>query len=218
MKILIVDDHPIYIDGLKSFLSHRFKDLTLVEANAVDEALDRVDCCDFDLVLIDYNLPTMNGIGLLSTLVSRANVTPLVIISGEEKASIAKQALDLGAAGFIPKSLTSDELHESLDMILGGAEYIPKKLSLEIEELYQQELNSEISASDASVQNYGLTKRQLDVLRLLNKGLTNKEISRFLSLSPETVKEHMGNLFLALGVHNRTKCVAKAQELDLDLG
>ena len=214
MKLLVIDDHPLYIDGLTSFLYKQFSGLHILEASSVDQAFDLFNKNEFDLILIDFKFPDMNGLDLLKAFIARGTLTPLAIISGEEDPTIAKRALDLGGSGFIPKSVKSSELVDALKTLLNGGEFLPPILKNKVDQLVQREFKE--YSKNTATNSHGVTERQLDVLKLMAKGYTNKRISTILNLSTDTVKEHIRNLFITLDVDNRTLCIVRARELGLD--
>ena len=108
MKILLVDDHPIYVDGLSSFLKSNYGDSSVVTAGGFDECIRLFDQTTFDLILIDFKLPKLNGIELVSALIARHTAVPIVVISGEDDAAVAKASLDAGAAAAYAVGIKAD--------------------------------------------------------------------------------------------------------------
>jgi len=216
MKILIVDDHPLYIDGLKTTLTIKIKSLEVLEALSVAEALTMiVKHDDIDLVLVDLKLPNLGGIDLLQQLFDRGITTPTLLISGDNNLPEIKKAIDLGACGFIPKSYAANRFIAAVNCVINGGIFIPDEIELELNRLDRQELQSR--SGDEASQKVKITPRQMDVLKLMRKGYSNKQISNDLNISVETVKEHVSNLFILLDVDNRVSCIFKAEELGLEL-
>jgi len=214
MKILIVDDHPLYIGGFRVFLQSLLQDAKVFEANALDRTLALCEANKFDLVLVDYKLAELSGLDVLQALRQRGVSTPLALISGEDAPAIAKRALDLGACGFIPKSLPGDQMAEAIITVLTGGEFLTDTTRRLVNQLDYQGYHDVDLADDP---NSVFTKRQMDVIQLVAKGYSNKQISRVLNLSVHTVKEHMQNIFFKLEVDNRMLCVIRAKEMGVNV-
>jgi len=210
MKILIVDDHPLYIDGLRAMLTTEIPSLDILKAFSVQEALVSLEQePSIDLLLIDIELPGLGGLDLLQSILNKGVAVPSIVISGDTSARKIKQALDLGACGFIPKSYTVKQFVPAITKVVDGGMYVSENLKRKLLQLEKLEY------SQTSLVK--VTPRQLDVLRLMRKGYPTKKISSELGLSDETVKEHISNLFNLLGVDNRISCLFKAQEIGLSL-
>ena len=206
MKILVADDHAMFRDGLRYVLA-RLGDVEILEAKDCAQALTLVGSrSDLDLILLDLAMPGMDGLaGLHALRVCRPSV-PVVILSGSEEPADVRRALDRGAMGFIPKSSSSSVMLGALRLVLSGGVYLPPAF-LE----HSQSGRSQTAAP--SIETLGLTPRQHDVLRLLGKGQSNKEIARVLGLAEGTVKLHISAILRALGVGSRTRAVIAAARL-----
>jgi len=137
------------------------------------------------------------------------------IISGEEHIHIAKSALDLGARGFLPKSLKTNLLINAIKTLIEGREFLTDENREHVEQLNKQEFNSLVNQEESLM--LGVTPRQLEVLKLMAKGHSNQRISDIMNLSTSTIKEHIHNIFRSLRVKNRSQCIVKAQELGLNI-
>jgi DNA-binding NarL/FixJ family response regulator len=198
MKILLVDDHTLFRAGLRMLLAALGKDVVVIEASNADEAIavagDNVQLC-----LLDLALKTSDGIDLLARLKQTAPNLIVVIVSASDDAQTIRACIDAGAMSFIPKSASPEALTHALRQVLGGEVYLP----------------DELSSASATAPRPHLTPRQRDVLRYLSQGLPTKLIARRLELSEHTVKEHIGSIFHALNVRNRTEAVICASRLAL---
>ena len=184
MKILVVDDHALVRAGLCQVLQG-------LEPSETTEVIEAADCRrafalaashpDLDLVLLDYHLPDMNGLAALQLFGKRHPELPVVILSGSANPSIAKRALEQGAAGFVTKSGVTDELLHALRQVLQGEVYSPPE--------FGACPGADPSAPDVKAPVF--TRRQQEVLQLLLGGCSNRDISDQLSLSDETVKNHV---------------------------
>lgn len=211
MKILLIDDHPLFLDGLMQVLSQLAESVTVVRFTDAEAALQRLfDEQDFTLVMVDINLPGMNGVEFLQALGEYKLCVPAVIMSAEDKLEVIAEALEAGALGFIPKSVSAGELIEAIRVVVSGQVFVPKPLHAPLRHLrHQKSITKGCSALS------GITSRQLRVLTLLAKGHSNKVIALSMNLSEHTVKSHVKNIFAALNVANRTACVLKAEQLGL---
>lgn len=210
MQILVVDDHQLFLDGLRHILIKLAPDMTITEATQAEQAIEKLESGqNFDLILIDLDMPGMDGMSVLQRMRERKVWLPLVVISAEENAHVIKSALDKGALGFIPKAHSSQQMLTALRAILEGDIYIPENIQKQIDNLetrrppIEADINNALKAS-------GITKRQYEVLQLLAKGYSNKQIATCLFLTEHTVKVHISALFSALNASNRTECVQRA--------
>ena len=211
MKILVVDDHALVREGLCQVLQG-------FDPKEVTEVLQAATCTralelahfnrDLDLVLLDYLLPDMNGLAALEIFAQRHPELPVVILSGSANPSVVQQAMALGAAGFVTKSSLSDTLLNALRLILAGGIYQPDSFS----PLSDSAEGARTKFATPPV----LSPRQQDVLLLLLKGLTNRQICEQLSLGAETVKFHVSNILRIFGVSTRTQAALEAKRWGYD--
>lgn len=202
MRILIVDDHQLFIDGIRHVLTRLDDQVKITEANTAEAAINILESGTvFDLVFVDLVMPGMNGLSIIQRLHEQGIWFPLVIMSGEENIRTIKSALALGALGFIPKSFSSDQMLSALTGILDGKLFVPPAISQQLDTL-----------TDRRFEHSGnITKRQLQVLELLAQGYTNRQIADSLCLTEHTIKAHVSSLFIELNVSNRTECVQVAE-------
>lgn len=188
MKILLADDHDLVRETLAAYLvAEGLGEVCAV--STLDAAIGQLEQ-PFDLVLLDYTMPGMNGFAGLSRARARAPRTPIAIISGTTQRDLAEAALREGAAGFVPKTLASRSMVAALRAMARGEIFAPISL-------LQQE------AAGGGVLS-ALTRREADVLRGICEGKSNKEIARDLDLQEVTVKLHVKTLSRKLGAKNRT--------------
>lgn len=215
MKILIVDDHPLFSDGLARLVTQLSDDTQVTTVHSVVEAINQLAIdSDIDLILLDLNMPEMDGISLLQRFNADELCVPVVVISSESKLGIIRQALELGAMGFIPKSLRAEEMLSAMHDVLQGAIYVPQEIQKQLSQLpaanHQQDVGERM-------QQIGISKKQYETLELLAKGLSNQQIATTLNRSEHTIKSHLRALFQILGASNRTECVNLArQQLSLE--
>lgn len=213
MKILVVDDHRLFCDGLRHILDALGVGPEILEAARANEALDVIDTRpDLSLVLLDIALPDMDGYKVLGTITARHPTLPVVMLTASENARDMRRAFDAGASGYIPKSSSAEVMIHALRLVLSGGVYVPPTLA----GIYGQEGDAAsrlTAAGNSGAPVNGLTARQRDVLQHLQNGLSNKEIAARLGLSEATVKVHMSAILKALGVHSRTEAALQAKRI-----
>jgi DNA-binding NarL/FixJ family response regulator len=212
MKILIADDHELFRDGLRHVLDQLGGPLTIVEASDFNQALAAVEReADIDIVLLDLAMPGMawnEGLQRLKDMLPET--TPIIVLSASDDRRHVLQAVNMGAAGFIPKTSSSRVMLSALKLVLSGGVYLPPAL---LEQGGHGLDGGGPMASENSVSF--LTPRQREVLTLLGQGKSNKEIARVLQLAEGTVKLHVTAILKALNVNNRTRAVVAASQLGL---
>ncbi len=199
MNILIVDDHILFAEGLTYLLESLDHESTTQYANDAESALQHIlEHGTPDLMLLDINLPKLNGVNLLEKLHQLNICSPVLMISANDVPSSTGIALANGAAGFITKSCDSGVLLDAIKTVMGGDIYMPRSS-------YAQRRNGQIA----------VTNRQQQILYLLSQGMLNKQIAYELSISANTVKAHLSEIFRILKVKNRTAAVHNAFEKGL---
>jgi two-component system, NarL family, nitrate/nitrite response regulator NarL len=196
MKILIVDDHPLFRAGFHAVLEQSDLDAAVLSVSSVAEALQILKRdTEVGLVLLDIHLRGEDGFNALKVIGEKFPTTACIMISGDEQEGVAPRVIAAGASGFIPKSFTADEMIAAIRQVLNGDVFVPSPS--------QQLTPPSESAS--------LTLRQLEVISMLGRGFSNKEIARALDVAERTVKAHVSAVFEALNVRNRTQAVLVAQ-------
>lgn len=204
LKILIADDHELFLDGLRLVLSDLDSEIAVDTASNHHELQQKADGkTAYDLILTDLAMPGMPWHESLRRLKENNPDTPIVVLSAVTEPENVLQAVDIGASGFIPKTSSSKIILSALHLILAGGLYLPSEL-----------LSLQNKPEDTAVKGI-LTPRQLDVLRLMGQGKPNKIIARELDLSEGTVKLHVTAILKALNVINRTGAVIAGRNLGL---
>jgi two-component system, NarL family, nitrate/nitrite response regulator NarL len=206
---LICDDHVMMREALAGAVALGWPDADVSEAadfpSAWTAAADRPD-----LIISDLVMPGASPVEGVRRLRAAAPDTPILVVTGNEEDDVLLALLQLGIAGFAPKTSKSAIIEAAIRLILAGGRYLPPR----IVELASSRhgLSSEPPQRMVMAR---LTERQLDVLKLTALGRSNKEIARDLDLSPATIKAHVAAAIAALGATNRTEAVAKAQGMGL---
>jgi len=212
-KILVVDDHVLIRDALRAALKEVDADAVVLEAANSQQATRLIDeHDDLKLVLLDLNLPDGDGYSMLADLSERRPELSVVILTGQQDRNSVIKALDLGAAGFIPKSGQRDVMLGALQLVFAGGIYIPPEILAHDESREDRKAVARPTPSDLA-----LTERQLDVLALMMQGKSNKAICRVLNLAEATVKKHVTEVLRALNVTNRTEAVIAVKEMGWEL-
>ena len=190
-RVIIVDDHPLFRAALKQALSGTFKGIKLDEAGTLDAVTERLDRdSDVDLVLLDLKMPGVQGLSGLMFLRAQYPAVPIAVVSASDESHIIRRALDLGASGFIPKSLAVDDMSKAITAILEGGVWAPEGLSPGAD-----------GENDALARRVAtLTPQQMRVLMMLKEGLLNKQIAFQLGVSEATVKAHVSAILQKLDV------------------
>lgn len=209
MKILLVDDHELFRVGVRLLLSELGPELHFAEAASCAEASSLANHTGFDLVLLDFHLPGVQGLEALRILREKLEGATFVVLSGEDDPVLIRACIDHGAAGFIPKTSTQAVMLAALRLVLAGGIYLP------LHAMSGWSDRAPPAAEKLPELLKGMTERQLDTLRLAMQGKSNKLIARELDISEATVKAHLSAAFRTLGVHNRTEAVFTAARVGL---
>jgi len=202
MRTLLVDDHAMFVHGMRFLLESLQPDMHCTTATSIQEGLAQQG--PFDWILLDYQLPDAHGHDGLTRMLAHYPESVVVVVSGVENPDWVRQMIELGAAGFVPKAANTDALIGAMQTILGGGVYLPS-FAHEGTPLAPMPLNL----------NELLTPRQLACVLRLVQGKSNKLIARDLDLAESSVKTHLSSAFKALGVNNRTEAVFRIAALGL---
>ncbi len=233
MKTLIVDDHLLVREGLQAILRRAFPDMTYVEAaddSSMWQALQAHP--DIGLVLLDVQLPGVNGVDLLPRLRAEYPTARVVMLSGDYDRETVARSIQQGAAGFLPTSLLDQVLLSALQLVLVGGIYIPAEIFTKPAPLSTPAPGTPMSPATPTQPtpsivvsppahlngrgpNLGLTERQLEVLSYLLEGQSNKQICRQLDLAEATVKIHVRAILRSLQVNSRSEAIVAASRLGI---
>ena len=220
MKFLVADDHELYLQGLEFVLKKEYPDVELVLAGDYNEIIDILSRRnDFDLIITDLAMPGGNWLESLQKIHNIAPELPIIIVSAVFDKEILQKTYNIGVSGYVSKSFPNNIIVSAINLVLAGGMYIPPDLvkmsvkysSGQFEDLIRGFDSSQKKSADDKL----LTPRQLDVLRCLADGLSNKQIAYKLGLSEGTVKIHITLLMRALNVSNRVAAVRAGERAGL---
>ncbi len=205
-NVLIVDDHPLMVEIMGAVARTLFPDAKIETANALAQAMNCARTAEnLDLVLLDLGLPDCAGVTSLKRFREAFPAVPTVVVSATEDRSVVMEALEAGAAGYIPKTCPPKVVMAALRLVAAGGTYVPPQV---------------LQAKDSGDAHEGdgeLTGRQRDVLRLMVKGCANKEIARDLHIAKDTVKNHAKAIYTALGIASRGHAARAAERHGIKL-
>lgn len=197
MRILLADDHHLVREAIASYLTRAAPDIVCIEAADFQQVRERIaDGSAFDLVILDYRMPGMNGLAGLEEVKANLPQTPVAILSGAMDAGEAERALERGAAGVIMKNLRGTALLTALRLMATGETYVPRAV-----------INALPRRAAARPSFGNLTPRELDCVEQLVRGSPNREIAARLAISEITVKLHLNSAFKKMGARNRSDAV-----------
>ena len=205
MRIVIADDHPLIRGALRSAVSALVGDADLIEAGSFEELAPAFSNGTVDLVLLDLTMPGVQGFSGLLYLRALHPATPVIIVSGNEDRTVIRRCIELGASGYIPKSLDTAAMSAAIQMVLDGGNWTPDDVDLTAA--------PDVETSDMVRRLASLTPQQVRVLMMLSTGLLNKQIAYELSVSEATVKAHVSAILQKLDVDSRTQAVIAASKI-----
>jgi DNA-binding NarL/FixJ family response regulator len=214
VKVLIVDDHALVRRGIGHVVRECFPEAEVVEASNAGSALE-VMSAGVEIALVDVRMPDSDGLELLHELKARWPDVPVIMLTSFDHAHYVRRALAEGAAGYMLKDATPEDLEQAIKVaVSGGGNVLSPKV---IQNLFEA-TGSETAAREGSrgTRSAGvLTQRETDILALLAEGKSNRDISRALFLSEKTVKAHLAAIFRKLGVTNRTQAAMAAVSMGI---
>lgn len=214
MKILIVDDHALVRRGLNYVVKEGFPDAEVVEAESSAVALQALrDGADADLALVDVRMPDLDGLELLRAIKAEWEELPVIMLSTYDNAPYVRRALADGAAGYLLKDATPEDLAQAIKVAMSGSGNVLSPRV--IQNLFEDQEHGSGTNGAGRRNEYSLTQRENDILALLSEGRSNREIAQHLYLSEKTVKAHLAAIFRKLGVTNRTQAAMMAVQMGL---
>ncbi|MFU0827721.1 MAG: Stage 0 sporulation A-like protein [Lachnoclostridium sp.] len=204
IKVVIVDDHRMVREGIKQLLELAGDISVIGEAGDGVTCLKVIDDLKPDVVLLDINMPQMNGLQVLQKLREKKCKSRILILTIHNEVEYLSKAMEIGVDGYVLKESESDVLRKAIFAVYNGETFIQSELAA----LLKQKLDN--SGKENRTEENLLTKREMEVLKLLTEGLFNKEIAYHLSISEKTVKNHVSNIFKKISVSDRTQAAVYA--------
>jgi len=205
MRIVIADDHPLVRGALRTSITALLGSVEILEAGSFEELAPAFTGGDVDLVLLDLTMPGVQGFSGLLYLRASHPATPVIVVSGNEDRTVIRRCIELGASGYIPKSLDGAAMGSAIQQVLDGGSWTPDDVDLTAA--------PDATTSDMVRRLASLTPQQVRVLMMLSTGLLNKQIAYELSVSEATVKAHVSAILQKLDVDSRTQAVIAASKI-----
>lgn len=205
MKLLLIDDHASFCEGLKAALESLRPDYQVdfqSDASFVPAAL--LQRKGYDLFLIDLMMPGLGGIGLLHYLNTHRQNTPVMVLSSVQDPEIIRRVMAMGALGYLSKAYSVQQIVNAIEECRAGQLHVPQSVNSGGVRLITPEQDTPLSATN-------LTRRQVEILGLMEQGLDNQAIADTLFIGKATVKTHINQLFRLFGVKNRINCLRAAR-------
>jgi len=213
VRIMIVDDHALVRRGMSYVVRECFPDAEVVEADGAQQALRIMEEEPADVALVDVRMPELDGLELLRAIRANWPATPVIMLSSYENSLYVRRALAEGAAGYMLKDATPEDLGQAIRVALSGSGNVLSPRV--IQNLFDENQAAATNGEAARRPELSLTHREQDILALLAEGRSNREIAQSLYLSEKTVKAHLAAIFRKLGVTNRTQAAMAAVQLGI---
>ncbi|WP_198650567.1 response regulator [Saccharospirillum mangrovi] len=213
IKVMLVDDQTLVREGIKSLLQLAGHIDIVGEASDGEEALERIPNCQPDVVLMDIRMPRLDGIETTQRLAAQPGTPPVIILTTFDDHELVLNGIRAGARGFLLKDVSLESLVEAIEAVHRGETLIQPAVTERVMRGYT-ELTGDSKIDKEPIQE-PLTQREIEILRLMAGGYSNKEISRAIFKSEGTIKNHVSNILAKMNVRDRTRAVLKALELGL---
>jgi two-component system, NarL family, response regulator DegU len=210
-SIVIIDDHQLFREGVKRILEFEPSFNVLAEGDDGSEAISLVEEHNPDVVLMDINMPQLNGVEATQELIQKYPDTKIIILSIHDDENYVSHALKTGALGYLLKEMDSEALIEAVKVVAAGGSYIHPKVTHNLINDYRRLANSQetggFKQSEVRRPLHLLTRRECEVLQMLADGKSNRGIGEALYISEKTVKNHVSNILQKMNVNDRTQAV-----------
>jgi len=220
IKVLIADDHQLFIAGLRSILAeneeHKCEIVGI--AHNGDQVIQMLKETPTDLLILDLNMPEKDGLDVINVIRAQNKELRILALTVYDESKIVKSAFKSGVDGYILKNVGMDELWKAISEVMEGRTFLGKgvRLNTTLEEIKRKiEDQSRFPSEDKFIKKYNLTKRELEILKLITHALSNKEIGKVLYISDQTVSVHRKNIMRKLGVSNTAGLIKLAYDNSL---
>ncbi|GAC1394363.1 MAG: response regulator transcription factor [Polyangiales bacterium] len=213
IRVVLVDDQTLVRQGIRSLLELTPDIAVVAEAADGEQALTILETCSADVVLLDVRMPKLGGLAVLATLAQRATRLAVILLTTFHDDAVALDGIRLGARGFLLKDVSLDQLTSAIRAVVaGGTLFSPAVTDRVVRGIGRLSLEFPSAGPRA---HEGLTRREIEVLRLMASGASNREIALALGAAEGTIKNHASSILAKLGVRDRTRAVLRALELGL---
>lgn len=213
-KILIVDDHQLFREGVKRILAFEDTFEIVAEGDDGSEVFSLYEENKPDVILMDINMPRMNGIEATDQLMNKYPEAKVIVLSIHDDESYVSQALKTGALGYMLKEMDADAIIQAIKVVAAGGSYLHPKVThnlvTEYRRLSEREYKGSFHQHEIRRPLHLLTKRECEVLQLLTDGQSNRAIGETLFISEKTVKNHVSSILQKMNVNDRTQAVVTA--------
>ncbi|MBB6453636.1 two-component system response regulator DegU [Salirhabdus euzebyi] len=214
-RIVLIDDHKLFREGIKRILDFENDFEVVAEGDDGNQAIELVRNYHPDVVLMDINMPTINGVEATKNLVTQFPDVKIIILSIHDDESYVTHALKTGAQGYLLKEMDTDELIEAVKVVYNGGSYLHPKVTHNLVREYRRLANGTNTSSAFKKVEYRkplhlLTRRECEVLQLLADGKSNRGVAEALYISEKTVKNHVSNILQKMDANDRTQAVVQA--------
>lgn len=216
-KIVIIDDHQLFREGVKRILDFEASFEVVAEGDDGSEAVTLVEQYKPDVVIMDINMPNVNGVEATRQLIEKFPESKVIILSIHDDENYVQHALKTGATGYLLKEMDADALIEAVKVVADGGSYLHPKVTHNLVKEYRRLAVEQVGGNDGYVQQveirrplHLLTRRECEVLQLLADGKSNRGIGEALFISEKTVKNHVSNILQKMNVNDRTQAVVVA--------
>jgi DNA-binding NarL/FixJ family response regulator len=217
-RIIIIDDHPLFREGIKTILNRKPKYEVVGETSTGREGLQMINNLKPDVVLLDLSLPDMRGINLIGDIIKSSVKTGILIVSMHSNIDYIVKSFQYGAMGYIVKESAADTLLSAIDQIINGHYYMDVSVS---QKVVQKLAGLPAKKSISAKPRYdALTSREQEVMAMLVEGMAPSQIAEKLFISPKTAENHRSNIMRKLGLHSTIELVRYATKIgliDIDL-
>ena len=199
INIMIVDDHQIIVDGIKALLKEEKNISVAAQANNGRDAIALLENTPVDIVLIDIEMPVLNGCDATAIITARYPKTKVIALTTHDEKSIVKKMLNAGASGYVLKNINREILMQAINAVMRGETYFSSEIPITLATQSAEDVGTRTEHSSSISL---LSAREIEILKHITNGLSNHEIAEKLFLSPKTVETHRTNMMQKLGLHN----------------